>query len=77
MNNELIVHQFNVNDKRLNNHSERIDKLEQQQSEFKAEIKNLCENIKSLTSILKWLCSLIGGSFVGFFFYAIQHNLFK
>ena len=77
MNDELINHQLEVNNKRLNNHADRIDKLEQKQSEFKTEIKNLCENIKSLTSILKWLCSLIGGSFVGFFFYAIQHNLFK
>ncbi|MGH4125274.1 MAG: hemolysin XhlA family protein [Clostridium sp.] len=67
----LITH-----DTRINNHSERIDKLEQAQSEFKVEIKNLCENIKNLTSTMKWFMEIWVTSLLGFFFYAIQSGLF-
>lgn len=63
--------------KRVNNHSERLDRIEQAQSEFRIEIKNLCENLKSLTSVLKWFIGLLIGSFVAFFFYAVQNNIFK
>ena len=64
-------------DKRVNSHSERLDRIEQAQSEFRIEIKNLCENLKSLTAVLKWFIGLLIGSFVAFFFYAIQNNIFK
>ncbi|MBZ9633088.1 hemolysin XhlA family protein [Clostridium sp. FP1] len=64
-------------DIRLNNYSDRIDKLEQSQSEFKVEIKNLCENIKNLTSTMKWFMGIWVTSLLGFFFYAIQQNIFK
>lgn len=77
MENELIKHQIEVHDKRINNHSERLDKLEQDSVALKTELKNLCENIKSLTTVMKWFIGLIIGSFVGFFFYAIQNNIFK
>lgn len=63
--------------KRVNSHSERLDRIEQAQSEFRIEIKNLCENLKSLTSVLKWFIGLLIGSFVAFFFYAVQNNIFK
>lgn len=77
MNEELIKDKLETHDKRLNNHGDRIDKLEQGQAEFRIEIKNLCDSIKGLTSALKWALGLFGGSFVTFFFYAIQNHLFK
>lgn len=77
MENELIKHQIEVHDKRINNHSERLDKLEQDSVALKTELKNLCENLKSLTTVMKWFIGLIIGSFVGFFFYAVQNNIFK
>lgn len=63
--------------KRVNSHSERLARIEQAQSEFRVEIKNLCDNLKSLTSVLKWFIGLLIGSFVAFFFYAVQNNIFK
>lgn len=72
-----INERLNNVDNRLNNHGERIDRLEQKQSEFTVEIKNLCDNLKSLTATMKWFVGLLGGSFVGFFFYAVQQNIFK
>ena len=77
MNEELIGHQVEVHEKRINNHSERIDKLEQEGVALKAEIKNLCENLKQLTSVMKWFIGLLIGYFVGFFFYAVQQGIFK
>ena len=77
MNDELIEHQLKVHDERLNNHANRLDKLEQDSVALKTELKNLCENLKSLTTVMKWFITLLIGSFVGFFFYAIQNNIFK
>ena len=77
MNEELIKDKLETHNTRLNDHSKRLDQLEQGQAEFRIEIKNLCGSIKGLTSALKWALGLFGGSFVGFFFYAIQNHLFK
>ncbi len=77
MNDELLEHQLKVHNERLNNHANRLDKLEQDSVALKTELKNLCENLKSLTTVMKWFIGLIIGSFVGFFFYAIQNNIFK
>lgn len=72
-----IEEKINVHDIRLNDHSKRIDKIEQNQSRTDAKIENLCEQLKQLVSVIKGLCALIGSSLVAFFFYAIQHNIFK
>ncbi|AWZ50041.1 hypothetical protein C3495_14455 (plasmid) [Clostridiaceae bacterium 14S0207] len=77
MNEELIQDKLNVHDKRLNNHADRIDKLEQNQSRVDVKIETLCDQIKQLVSILKWYIGLSVGALVSFFFYAIQHNIFK
>ena len=72
-----IVERLDVHDIRLNNHGERIDKLEQHKSKTETEIKNLIEQIKNLVFTMKWFIGLLVGSFVSFFFYAIQQGLFK
>lgn len=70
-----IIDKVNTHEIRINNHSGRIDMLEQSQSGFKIEIKNLCKDIQNLTSTLKWFIGLIVGSFVAFFFYAVQNKI--
>lgn len=77
MNEELLRHQIEVHDTRLNDHSKRLDKLEQDSRELQTEIKNLCDSLKSLTSIMKWFITALVGAFISFFFYAIQSGLFK
>lgn len=62
---------------RLNGHSARLDKLEQNQSEFKADMKNLCENLKSLTNTMRWFMGIWVTSLLGFFFFMIQNKLIK
>ena len=74
---KAINDKMEVHDRRLNDHSGRIDKLEQRGAGVDAKIENLCEQIKSLVSIMKWFLGTLAGALIGFFFYAIQHNLFK
>nr|WP_202630103.1 MULTISPECIES: hemolysin XhlA family protein [Clostridium] len=68
---------INVHDIRLNDHGKRIDKIEQNQSKIDTKIENLCDQLKQLVSVLKWYIGLSVGALVSFFFYAIQHNIFK
>jgi len=77
MNEELIKDKLETHERRINNHSERLDKLEQDGRELKTELKNLCENLKSLTNMIKWFIGAIGGALISFFFYAVQTGIFN
>lgn len=77
MNEEVKEHMIDVHEKRINNHAERIDKLEQSDVKRDIQIENLCKSIEGLTTSIKWALGLFAGSFVGFFFYVIQNHLFK
>jgi predicted nuclease with TOPRIM domain len=77
MNEELIKDKLETHEKRINNHSDRLDRLEQDNAALKVEIKNLCDNIKQLTTVMKWFITAIVGAFISFFFYAVQSNIFK
>lgn len=72
-----LEEKLETHDTRLNVHSDRLDKLEQYQSRTEAKLENLCEQIGSLVSTMKWFIGLLVGAFVGFFFYAVQHGLIK
>lgn len=76
MNEELLRDKLETHNERLNNHSCRLDKLEQDNASFKVELKNLCDNLKALTSVLKGLIGLGATTLVGFFIYSIE-NLLK
>lgn len=77
MNEKLEQHILDNHEKRINNHADRLDKLEQNQVEFKVQIQNLVKSIEGLTSTLKWGLGFIMSGVIGFFFYAIQNHLFK
>lgn len=72
MNEELVNKQLETHEKRLNNHGDRLDKLEQYKSSSEVEIRNLCEQIKSLVSTIKWSMGMLITSLVGFFIWYIQ-----
>ena len=76
MNEELVRKELDTLERRIINHSERFDKLDLSNAELKVHIQNLCSNLENLTSAIKWLLGLGVGSLVGFFFYAIQNNIF-
>ncbi len=72
MNEELIRDKLETHDTRLNKHGYRLDKLEQDSASFKIELKNLCDNLKALTSVLKGLIGLGATTLVGFFIYSVE-----
>lgn len=63
---------FETHERRLNNHGDRIDILEQYKSKSETEIKNLIEQIKSLISTMKWFIGMIMTAMLGFFIWYIQ-----
>ena len=67
-----IDEKFDTHEKRLNNHGERIDKIEQFRSSTEIEIRNLIEQIKALVSTMKWFIGLTFTTLVGFFIWYIQ-----
>ena len=77
MNEELVKDKLDTHERRLNDHAIRIDKLEQRGAAVDEKIENLCEQIKSLVTTMRWFIGLIIGAFVSFFFYAVQNHLFK
>lgn len=69
---KYINEKLESHDMRLNNHGDRLEKLEQYKSSSEVEIRSLCEQIKSLVSTIKWSMGLLITSLVGFFIWYIQ-----
>ena len=68
-----VDERLDVQDKRLNNHGDRLDVLERYQSKSEEQIKNLCEQIKSLVTTIKWSMGLLITTLVGFIIWYIQN----
>ena len=77
MNEELVKHQLQVHEKRLNDHSKEIDELKEGRAASNVKMDNLCERLEAQTKSINWSIGIMATSLVGFFFYAIQTNLFK
>ncbi|MFL8798601.1 MULTISPECIES: hemolysin XhlA family protein [unclassified Clostridioides] len=76
MNEELFKDNLKRHEVTINKHNDEIDELKVANIESKAELKALCENLNSLTSMLKWLIGTMITTLVGFFIFAIQRVLF-
>ncbi|MDX5734550.1 hemolysin XhlA family protein [Clostridioides difficile] len=76
MNEEVIKEKIKRNEIRINRHSDEIDELKIANIESKAELKALCENLNSLTSMLKWLIGTMITTLIGFFIFVIQKGIF-
>lgn len=72
-----IDKKFEVNERRINNHGERIDGLEQGSVRLEERLDNLIKQLSSLNTMMRWFIGLMVASFISFFFYAIQQNIFR
>lgn len=72
-----INYRLDVHEKRLNNHSERLDKIELVNSILEERLNSLIVQLENLNKTMKWFITVIVGAFVSFFFYAVQQGLFK
>ena len=71
-----INYRLDVHEKRLNSHSERLDKIELTSGRLEERLNNLIQQLEQLNKTMKWFIGLLVGSFVAFFFYAVQNGLF-
>ena len=69
---DAIDKHFETNDKRLDNHGERIDKLEIGQTKTDTIVQNLCKEIEALVTAIKWLVAGIAATGGGFIIWYIQ-----
>lgn len=72
-----IEEKLDAQERRLNNHGDRLDNLEKYQSRTEAMIENLCKRIDGLVTTMRWFIGLLVGALVTFFFYAAQRGLIK
>jgi len=77
LNTETMEIKIMEHDKKIEEHDKRLDKVEQNEVEFRTEIKNLCDSLKSLTSTMRWFMALFGTTLLGYFIYSIEKTIFK
>jgi hypothetical protein len=71
-----IDEKFDLNEKRLNDYIKRIDVLEQSQARTEENLKGLVNELSGLNTTLRWFIGAMVGSFISFFFYAVQQGVF-
>lgn len=76
MNEEKLEHIVGTHEKRINDHSERLDKLELQSGRLDERIVALCDKLEVQTKAINWLIGLGATALVGFFMYALQNSVF-
>lgn len=77
MNEELIKHQLEIHERRLNDHSSSIDELKESRAASDVKIDNLCEKLEAQTKSINWLIGILVTGLLGFFFYAVQIGIFN
>lgn len=68
MNEELITDKINTHEIRINNHADRLDKLELHEAARDVKIDNLCEKLEKQTRSIYGLIGMVGTALVSFFF---------
>ena len=76
MDEEKLEHIVATHETRINDHGERLDKLELQSGRLDERIVALCDKLESQTKALNWLIGLGATAIVGFFMYALQNSIF-
>ena len=73
---ERINEKFELNERRLDDHIKRIDGLEQSQARTEENLKGLVKELNGLNTTLRLFIGAMVGSFISFFFYAVQQGVF-
>ncbi|MEG2418489.1 MAG: hemolysin XhlA family protein [Eubacterium sp.] len=76
MNEEKLEHIVDTHEKRINDHGERLDKLELQSGRLEERITALCDKLDVQTKAINWLIGLGATALVGFFMFVIQNSIF-
>ena len=76
MNEELLKEKLETHEKRINNHADRLDKLEIHEAARDVKIDNLCDKLEKQTRSIYGLIGIVATALVGVFFYAVQQGIF-
>ena len=76
MNEEKLEHIVATHEKRINDHGERLDKLELQSGRLEERITALCDKLEVQTRAINWLISLVATALIGFFMFVVQNGVF-
>ena len=72
---DRVNERLNVQDKRLDSHSERLDVLENYKYMIDERINNLIAKMDDLMGTMKWLTRGVGTAIIGLIVYIIQQFL--
>ena len=67
-----IDYRLDVAEKRLDNHSERLDRIELINGRLEERLKSLINQLESLNTTMRWFMGLMIGTLLGFFIWYIQ-----
>ena len=70
-----IDEKLDLQERRINDHSKRIDIMEQNNTRMDEKLAGLILQLGNLNTTLKWFIGLMVGGFVSFFFYAVQKGV--
>lgn len=76
MNEELLKEKLDTHERRINNHADRLDKLEIHEAARDVKIDNLCDKLEKQTRSIYGLIGTVATALIGFFFYAVQQGIF-
>lgn len=74
---ELTKDRLDRHEKRINDHSRRLDCLEQSNARTQVQVENLIEKMDGLITTIRWASGFFIAGMVSFFFYALQHGVLK
>jgi predicted nuclease with TOPRIM domain len=74
---QRIDEKLELHERRLNNHSERLDRIELANGRLEERLNGLITQLENLNKTMKWFITAIVGAFISFFFYAVQQGLFR
>ncbi|OAA91279.1 hemolysin XhlA family protein [Clostridium ljungdahlii] len=66
---------FDLHERRLNDHADRLKKLEGRGERVDEKLEDLCGRLDNLISTLKWGMGILGASFLGLFIYLLELHL--
>lgn len=72
-----IDEKLELHERRLNNHSERLDRIELISGRLEERLNSLITQLETLNRTMKWFITAFVGAFISFFFYAVQQGLFR
>lgn len=73
-NHEYVMERLNTDKKRLDDHGNRIDQLEQDRTRLETKMENLIDRINTLISVGLGIVGLAGTTLLGFFIWYIQNR---